>query len=142
MKLNKTDIKKILPHRKPMLLVDSAETLTGESIKTSVYIDLSWDIFKGHFPSNPILPGVYIVEAMAQASALFMLTKTKKESAIPLFFNISKMRFLRPVLPSQTLKIISVLESKNDDIYEFNVKAFVDSKRVATGNIELVLKNK
>lgn len=75
MKLNQEEIKTILPHRDPMLLVTSVEELTpGEEIRASFYADPAREIFPGHFPGNPVLPGVYTVECLGQAADLVVMT--------------------------------------------------------------------
>ena len=74
MKLNRKEIESILPHRDPMLLVDSVESLTPrEHIVTTFFVDPARDIFRGHFPEEPVLPGVYTVECMAQAADLLLM---------------------------------------------------------------------
>ena len=72
MKLTQEEIKQIIPHRDPMLLVSTVEEMVpGESIVTTFWVDPQREIFKGHFPAEPVLPGVYSVECMAQQCALF-----------------------------------------------------------------------
>lgn len=78
MKLNQEQIKEIIPHRDPMLLVTGVEELVpGERIKAIFRADPSMDIFRGHFPENPVLPGVYSVECMAQSADLLLLSTEK-----------------------------------------------------------------
>ena len=74
MKMDQEAIKKIIPHRPPMLLVDSVEEMElGKNIVTRFHVDPNWEIFKGHFPGAPVLPGVYTVECMAQAADVLLL---------------------------------------------------------------------
>ena len=89
MLMNQEEIKKIIPHRSPMLLVSSVEELVpGESIRTTFYVDPQMELFKGHFPGDPVLPGVYSVET-------------------PLFLGINNVRFKSKILPGDTVEIRS-----------------------------------
>ena len=75
MKLDLDGIKKVIPHRDPFLLVTTVEALVpGKSITTTFFVDPDRDIFKGHFPDEPMLPGVYTVECMAQAADIWLLS--------------------------------------------------------------------
>lgn len=75
MKMDQEAIKKIIPHRPPMLLVDTVEEMElGKNIVTRFHVDPNWEIFKGHFPGAPVLPGVYTVECMAQAADVLLLS--------------------------------------------------------------------
>ena len=81
MKLNQDEIKTILPHREPMLLVTSVEDLRpGEDIRAVFFADSEMDIFRGHFPEEPILPGVYSIECMAQAVDILLMTLSPAHS--------------------------------------------------------------
>ena len=74
MKLSKEEIKAIIPHRDPMLLVDTVEEMeAGDHIVTTFFVDPAREIFKGHFPGEPVLPGVYSVECMAQTADILLL---------------------------------------------------------------------
>lgn len=140
MNLNKSDIENILPHREPILLVDSAKIISKKEVHSNIFINPNWDIFKGHFPKKSILPGVYIAEIMAQTSSIPLLLKEENKNALPIFLSIAKMRFIRPVFPNQTMKIISTLENEGEGfVYDFNVKAFLEDKKIAAGKISLFL---
>lgn len=141
MQLNKSDIENILPHKEPILMVDSAKIINEKEVESKVFINPNWDIFKGHFPKKSILPGVYIAEIMAQISSIPLLLKEENKNALPIFLSIAKMRFIRPVFPNQTINIISTLENKGENfIYDFNVKAFLEDKKIAMGKISILLK--
>lgn len=89
MKLNQEEIKTILPHRDPMLLVTSVEELTpGEEIRASFYADPAREIFPGHFPGNPVLPGVYTVECLGQAADLVVMTTERYAGKTPLLIGV------------------------------------------------------
>lgn len=102
MKLNQEEIKTILPHRDPMLLVTSVEELTpGEEIRASFYADPAREIFPGHFPGNPVLPGVYTVECLGQAADLVVMTTERYAGKTPLLIGVDKARFTRKVRPAR-----------------------------------------
>ena len=106
MKLSKEEIKAIIPHRDPMLLIDEvSELVPGERIAATFRPDPQRDIFRGHFPGQPVLPGVYTVEATAQATDLVLMSKPVYAGKTPLFLGINNVRFLRKILPGETLEI-------------------------------------
>lgn len=111
-KLNQEQIKAILPHRDPMLLVSTVEELNpGESIRATFYIDPQRDIFRGHFPQEPVLPGVYSVECMAQTADILLLSMPCYQGKLPLFLGIDKVRFRRKLLPGDTIEIVARLSA-------------------------------
>ena len=102
----------ILPHRDPMLLIDEvSELVPGQSITATFWVDPQRDIFRGHFPGEPVLPGVYTVEATAQATDLVFMSKPVYAGKTPLFLGINNVRFLRKILPGDTLEIRAQLLS-------------------------------
>ena len=105
-KLNKEDIKKIIPHREPFLLIDEVlEVEPGKSIKAVKNVDGSEYYFKGHFPQNPIMPGVLMLEAIAQAGAITVLLLPENKGKLALFAGIDKARFKKIVRPGDKLEI-------------------------------------
>ena len=108
MLMNQEEIKKIIPHRSPMLLVSSVEELVpGESIRTTFYVDPQMELFKGHFPGDPVLPGVYSVECMAQSSDILVLSTERYAGKTPLFLGINNVRFKSKILPGDTVEVRS-----------------------------------
>jgi 3-hydroxyacyl-[acyl-carrier-protein] dehydratase len=99
--MNITEIKEILPHREPFLFVDEVLTIDEKKIVAKREIRGDEYFFKGHFPSEPIMPGVLMIEALAQTGAVMLLRKYK--GAIPLFMGIDKARFRKIVRPGDVL---------------------------------------
>jgi len=106
MKLNHEQVMEIIPHRDPMLLIDEvSELVPGERIVATLWIDPAREIFKGHFPGDPVLPGVYTVEATAQATDLILMTKPCYAGKVPLLCGADKIKFRKKVVPGDTLEI-------------------------------------
>ena len=140
--LETSDIKKILPHRNPILLIDRARISDDGSALAEVFVDPDWEIFKGHFPGHSILPGIHITESMAQAADLILLTIPGNEKKFPLFLGISQMRFLRPVSPGDTLHLSARVDcSPGNGMYDCSVSSSVNGKRIACGKISLALRD-
>lgn len=113
MAMDQNAIKGTIPHRGPMLLVTSVETLIeGESISATFFVDPAIDIFRGHFPGDPVLPGVYSVECMAQTADILLLSTQRYQGKIPLFLGIDKVRFMKKILPGDTVEIRARLISE------------------------------
>jgi len=137
--LDSRRVTEILPHRPPMLMIDAApELIPGKSVTAIKYIDPDWDIFRGHFPDQPLLPGVYAIECMAQAADLLVLTLPGNEGKTPLFSGVSHVRFLRPVHPGDTLRIQAELLT-DDGCFNYDVKAtiYVNEKKAAAGQVTI-----
>lgn len=112
--LNKEEIKNIIPQRDPFLMVDEVEEyVPGESC--TAYKNVSKDeyYFKGHFPGNPIMPGVLIVEALAQTGAVAILSMEENKGKNALFGGIDKLRFKKQVVPGDRLKLeVKIIKRK------------------------------
>lgn len=106
LKLDHKQIMEIIPHRDPMLLIDEvSELYPGERIVATFWVDPSREIFQGHFPGNPVLPGVYTVEATAQATDLVLMSKPGYAGKVPLFLGVTNVKFRKKILPGDTLEI-------------------------------------
>ena len=104
--LSKEEIKKIIPHREPFLLIDEVvEVEPGKRIKGIKYVKQDEYYFKGHFPSNPIMPGVLMIEAIAQTGAIAALLLPENKGKFVLFAGIDKVRFKKVVKPGDKLLI-------------------------------------
>lgn len=143
MKLNKKEVKEILPHREPMLLVDSVEELIpGERVETKFYVNPDWEIFRGHFPSEPVLPGVYSVECMAQAADVLLLIDERYRGKLPLFIGIDKVRFRSKIRPGDTLRVKAQIaqEKAEKAIITCSAEVWVEDVLAATGDVTLAMR--
>ena len=143
MKLDLEGIKKVIPHRDPMLLVTTVEELTpGESIVTTFYVDPAREIFKGHFPEEPVLPGVYSVECMAQSADILLLSTERYAGKIPLFLGINNVRFLRKILPGDTIEIRARLASERAEkaIATCSAEVYDHGELAVTGDVTLAMR--
>ena len=143
MKLDKDDIKKILPHRDPMLLVDTVEDITpGEHIVTTFYVDPEREIFRGHFPGEPVLPGVYTVECMAQAADVLLMADGRFAGLLPLFIGINNVRFLSKIRPGDTIRVEARMKEAKPEkaIFTCSAKAYDGDILAASGDVTLAMR--
>lgn len=112
--LDSNEIKKIIPQREPFLMIDEIEEyVPGESAICYKNVDINEWYFKGHFPGNPIMPGVLITESLAQAGAVAILSEEENKGKNALFGGIDKMRFKRQVVPGDRLKLeVKIIKRK------------------------------
>ncbi len=133
-------IERIIPHRYPFLLVDRIiEIEEGKSATGIKNVTANEWFFEGHFPGRKVMPGVLIVEALAQVAAIALLKGVAMAGKTPLFGGIENMRFRRPVLPGDQLRLEFVLEKMRGPIGKGAVKATVDGKLAAEGTISFAL---
>lgn len=134
--LNKDDIEKIIPQRDPFLMIDEVEEyLPGEYCIAYKNVDIKDIYMKGHFPGNPIMPGVLIVEALAQAGAVSILSAEENKGKNVLFAGINKMKFKKMVLPGDKLKLEVKIIKKKGTIGIGEALATVDNNIVAKGEL-------
>jgi beta-hydroxyacyl-ACP dehydratase FabZ len=134
-------IQAILPHRYPFLLVDRVlELEPGKRAVGIKNVTINEAYFNGHFPGNPIMPGVLIVEAMAQVGGILLLASTANEGKLAFFAGIDKMRFRRPVLPGDQLVTEVTLSKTKGDIGWVSVVGKVDGQIVAEGEYLFALR--
>jgi 3-hydroxyacyl-[acyl-carrier-protein] dehydratase len=131
------DIFKILPHRYPFLLIDRVvELVRMKSIVALKNVTITEPFFTGHFPDKPIMPGVLIVEAIAQAGGLLLLTEIpNRDEMLMVFTGIEKARFRRPVVPGDQLRIEVVVKAWRITAARLEGKAYVDGKVAAEATV-------
>jgi 3-hydroxyacyl-[acyl-carrier-protein] dehydratase len=142
--LDINQIKQYLPHRYPMLLVDRVlEWESGKSITAIKNVTANEEFFNGHFPNKPVMPGVLMVEAMAQTAAILsFLTMGKKpdENTIVYFVGIDNVRFKRPVEPGDQLKMEIEITRVSRGIWKYKAKATVDGQLALEGDLMCTLR--
>lgn len=127
------DIKEIIPHRFPFLLVDRITEIKGyESIKGYKNITFNEALFQGHFPQRAVFPGVLIVEAMAQLGAVLIFRRFPEDKRMAFFAGIDKARFKRPVIPGDRLDLEITVTRDRGTFVVMEGKAFVDGDLAAT----------
>ena len=111
MLMNKEQIKEVLPHREPFLLVDQVEEMeVGKSIVATKFVTEDEYYFQGHFPGRPIMPGVLIVESLAQAGGIVVLSMPENKGKLAVFGAIKNARFKKQVVPGDTLTLNVTLD--------------------------------
>lgn len=134
------DIQKILPHRYPFLLVDKiTEFEEGKSITGIKNITANEPQFTGHFPGNPIMPGVLITEALAQVGAVMLLSMPENKGKLGVFTGINNFKFRRQVVPGDTLTLHAKLLMYRHGMGKAEVKATVDGQMAAGGEISFAV---
>jgi 3-hydroxyacyl-[acyl-carrier-protein] dehydratase len=141
--LSREQIMEVIPHRDPMLLVDSVLSMTpGVSIEGVFFVDPRREIFTGHFPGEPVLPGVYTVEIMAQVSDILLLSMDRYAGKVPLFIGIDNVRFLRKIQPGDILRIRSRIQSERSEkaIVTCCAEVYVKEELACTGEVTLAMR--
>jgi 3-hydroxyacyl-[acyl-carrier-protein] dehydratase len=131
------EIFNILPHRYPFLLIDRVlELVRMKRIVALKNVTITEPFFQGHFPGKPIMPGVLIVEAIAQAGGLLLLTEVpKRDEMLMVFTGIEKARFRRPVVPGDQLRIEVEVRAWRITAARLEGKAYVDGKVAAEATV-------
>jgi len=133
------EILRHLPHRYPMLLIDRVlEVEKGKRIVAIKNVSMNEHFFVGHFPHYPVMPGVLIIEALAQAAAILTFITIEKlpdENSLSYFAGIDKARFKRPVIPGDQLRLEAELTRELRGIGKYSVRALVDGNLVAEAEL-------
>ena len=122
------EIMEMIPHRYPFLLIDKVKDIqSGESAIGIKNVTVDEPYFEGHFPGHPIMPGVLIIEAMAQTSAVLVVEAMgKKENRLVYFMTVDQARFRKPVLPGDRLELTVRKERSRGNVWKFKGEAHVD----------------
>ncbi|HCU36454.1 MAG TPA: 3-hydroxyacyl-[acyl-carrier-protein] dehydratase FabZ [Armatimonadetes bacterium] len=133
-------IQKILPHRYPFLLIDRiVEFEPGVRVVAIKNVTFNEPQFTGHWPGDPVMPGVLIVEAMAQSAGVLLLAEADTKGKNALFAGIDNLKFRRRVVPGDQLRFEGRIEKRKRDIGKAHVVATVDGELVAEGDLMFAL---
>ncbi|WP_375203124.1 3-hydroxyacyl-ACP dehydratase FabZ [Hyphococcus sp.] len=136
------ELMQILPHRYPILLVDRlVDIVPGEGAVGIKNVSYGEPIFQGHFPEKPVLPGVFMIEAMAQTAAAYTsyTENLDTEGKIVLFMGVDKARFRRPVVPGDQVRIAVRTVQRRPPVWRFEGVATVEGKKVAEAQFSAML---
>lgn len=139
--LDINEIKKIIPHRYPFLLVDKILECDDDShIVGLKSVTMNEPFFQGHFPEFPVMPGVLIVEAMAQVACILAMRVLKKEGHTSVFFTgIDGVKFRKPVVPGDVLRLELTKTKQRGELFRFDGKALVEEQVVTQGSLQAIL---
>ena len=145
MQIDINRIKELIPHRYPFLLIDGIRTLTPDESATGIKnVSVNEPFFEGHFPDRPVMPGVLIIESMAQTAGCLVVASLGKESEGKLvyFMTIENARFRKPVVPGDRLVInVQKLRSRGS-VFKFSGKAFVGEVLAAEATFSAMIVDK
>lgn len=133
------EIMEIIPHRYPFLLLDKVESIDGNKIVAKKNVTMNEYFFQGHYPNEPVMPGVLIVEAMAQAGAVAILSKDEFRGKTPFFGGINNAKFRKMVKPGDTLILeVELLKIRSMAGMGKGI-AYVDGKKVAEAELTFII---
>ena len=141
MKLNTEKIKNLIPHRDPFLFVDTCEIIIpGEHAKSEKLFSANEYFFKGHFPGNPIVPGVIIIEAMAQTAGIVVSYKLKefKDKSV-LFMSVNKAKFRKPIFPDEIVSFEVKFINSVRDVYKFEGTCYKGDVKVSEAEFSAMI---
>ena len=128
------EILRVMPHRYPFLMVDRIVEASEEKVVGIKNVTVNEPHFMGHFPENPVMPGVLIVEAMAQTGGFLILQLSESpENKLVYFARIDKVKFRKPVRPGDVLRMELTFKGQRRNLYMMEGKAYVDGEVVAEG---------
>ena len=141
--LTREEIKKIIPHREPILLIDEVcEMESGACIVAKYRVDPGLDIFRGHFPEEPLFPGVYTIECMAQSADILLLSMEQYAGKVPLFIGVDKVSFKAKITPGAELTIKSEIIKHNTEkaVAVCFSEVFLGGGLAASGEVALAMR--
>ena len=133
------EIKEILPHRYPFLLIDKVIRMEGNKIVAIKNVTVNENYFQGHFPAEAVMPGVLIIEALAQTGAVAILSKNEFKGKIAYFAGIDKAKFRRKVIPGDILRLeVEITKLRGRAGIGYGI-AYVDDKKVCEGELTFMV---
>ena len=133
------EIKEILPHRYPFLLIDKVISIEGNKIVAIKNVTVNENYFQGHFPAEAVMPGVLIIEALAQTGAVAILSKNEFKGKIAYFAGIDKAKFRRKVIPGDILRLeVEITKLRGRAGIGYGI-AYVDDKKVCEGELTFMV---
>lgn len=133
------EIMEILPHRYPFLLIDRVESIEGNKIIAIKNVTMNEYFFQGHFPTEPVMPGVLIVEALAQAGAVVLLSMEEFKGKTAYFGGLDKVKFRKKVVPGDTLKLEVELTKIRGIAGVGKGIAYVDGKKACEAELTFMI---
>jgi 3-hydroxyacyl-[acyl-carrier-protein] dehydratase len=139
--LDINDIYKLLPHRPPFLMVDRIKDIDGDNFAIGIKnVSANEPHFTGHFPDMPIMPGVLIIEGMAQtAGAICILSRRRQRPGVVYFMTIDEAKFRKPVTPGDTIEYHVRKARNRGNVWKFDAKAMVGSTKIAEATISALI---
>ena len=138
------EIMKLIPHRKPFLFIDTCEIIKSgeEGIGSKIFLEDEY-FFKGHFPNMPIVPGVILIESMAQTAGIVVSKKYEEyEDKSVLFMSVSKAKFRKPVYPNEKIIFHVKFLNKVKSVYKFSGEAFKNNIKVCESEFSAMITHK
>ena len=133
------EIMNILPHRYPFLLIDKVTQLEENKVTAIKNVTANEYYFQGHFPIEPVMPGVLIIEALAQAGAIAILSKDEFKGKIAFFAGINNVKFRRKVVPGDTLRLeVELIKIRGKAGIGYGI-AYVEDKKVCEGELTFMV---
>jgi 3-hydroxyacyl-[acyl-carrier-protein] dehydratase len=138
-------VKGLIPHRYPMLMIDKIVNIReAKSVLGIKFVSPEEPFFPGHFPSHPVMPGVLIVEAMAQSAAALVVHTmgTEARGKVVYFMTVESAKFRKPVVPNDTLYIYCEVQQSRGSVWKFAGTAYVNGQKVAEANYSAMIMDK
>ena len=138
-------IQEMIPHRYPMLMIDRVIDLVPNHHATGIKnVTINEPFFQGHFPAEPVMPGVMIIEAMAQTAAVLVVATlgSESEGSLVYFMSVDQARFRKPVMPGDTLHVHVSKDRNRGNVWKFSAKALVGDVLVADATYAAMVRDK
>ncbi|MBN08180.1 MAG: 3-hydroxyacyl-[acyl-carrier-protein] dehydratase FabZ [Rhodospirillaceae bacterium] len=143
--INIEEIIKMIPHRYPFLLIDRVQDVVPETSATGIKnVTINEPFFPGHFPDKPVMPGVLIIESMAQTAAVLVVSGlgTETEGKLVYFMSVESARFRKPVIPGDRLEIRVIKRQTRGSVWKFEGQAYVQNILVAESGFTAMIVDK